>query len=145
MSEEQQDLSGATYEQASLRNSRFHRVDLSGSQFRFVDLKQLAGRELLTLLDRLGLRARGAARAGGVEGVRGAALEGRGWLVFGGGAGCEVIAGSGACGGGGGALGPVFRIRSLSPSRSSSNSANSCCLTSSRIRSMSSNSNPPPS
>jgi len=36
MSEEQQDLSGARYEQASLRNSRFHRVDLSGSQFRFV-------------------------------------------------------------------------------------------------------------
>ena len=41
MSEEQQDLSGATYEQASLRNSRFHRVDLSGSQFRFVDLNDV--------------------------------------------------------------------------------------------------------
>src|SRR5688572_12134287 len=39
---------------------------------------------------------------------------------------------------------PALRTRSFNPSRSSSNSASSCCFTSSRIRSMSSKSNQPP-
>src|SRR5262245_17949085 len=56
MSDESQDLSGRTFEQADLRNSLFHRVDLSGSQFRLVELNDVWIRKA----DLHGLRIRGA-------------------------------------------------------------------------------------